>query len=247
MSTKDLLKHARSLQQKKFRDERSAFLVEGQKLVEELLRSGWKVQHLFATAETADRMALPSPLIVAEHELQRTGTLESGIGVLAVAEKPVQEGTPSIGPEELVLALDGVNDPGNLGTVIRIADWFGIRQVWCSEGSVDVYNPKTVRSSMGGIFRVAVRYCDLAHELGDQERAGTSIYMATMDGRPVFEETLGRKALLVLGSESHGLSTDVLRVPHRSISVPRGGQAESLNVAMAASALCMEFARQRTP
>lgn len=245
MSTKALLKHARSLQQKKFRDEHGEFLVQGPKVVSELLLSGWPITALMASDGMVMRPQFANAQVVPEHELERIGTLESGNEVIAIARKPVQRGVADLGTEELVIALDGVNDPGNLGTVLRIADWFGIARVWCSAGSVDPFNPKCVQASMGAIFRVAVQQVELAALLHRQQELGAALYMASMEGRSVFSERLARKAVLVLGSESHGISGPVLGLKNTLISIPGKGGAESLNVAMAASALCMEFARQR--
>ncbi len=245
MSTKTLLKHARSLQQKKFRDLHGAFLVQGPKLVDELLRSNWSIDAIMATAEAAERYGLTGAAIVPDHELDRIGTLESGNEVVAVVLKPEASPVEDLGPDELVLALDGITDPGNLGTVVRIADWFGIARVWCSTGSVDVYNPKCVQASMGAIFRVRVDQMELPALLALQHANGAHVYLASMEGRSVFEMDVTGKAVLVLGSESHGLSEAVRSLPSTAIGIPGGGGAESLNVAMAASAMCMEFTRQR--
>jgi len=245
LSTKTLLKHARSLQQKKFRDLHGAFLVQGPKLVHELLRSTWSIDSMISTAEAAERYGHTSATIVPDHELDRVGTLESGNEVVAVVLKPQPSQIEDLGPSELVLALDGITDPGNLGTVARIADWFAIGRVWCSNGSVDVYNPKCVQASMGAIFRVRVDHVDLPALLEQQRSRGAALYLASMEGRSIFGTDVTGKAVLVLGSESHGLSEAVRALPAKAIGIPGGGGAESLNVAMAASALCMEFTRQR--
>lgn len=245
MSTKELLKHARSLQQKKFRDLHGEFLVQGPKVVRELLASGWPVSHVLVTPERAGEPGIAGAVIVPAHELERVGTLVSGNDVVAIARKPNEGKLADVGPEELVLALDGVSDPGNLGTMVRIADWFGIRRIWCGAGSVDVYNPKAAQASMGGLFRVSVATVDLASVLAQQRARGVAIYQASMEGHSVFEVQLARQAVLVMGSESHGLSEAVRSVAGETIAIPRYGEAESLNVATATSALCMEFARQR--
>lgn len=245
LSTKDLLKHARKLQQKKFRELHGQYLVQGPKLVQELLRSGHRVSALLATAAAAEHLHLTEAIVVPDHELERIGTLESGNEVVAIVERPAISPVALLGASELVIALDGISDPGNLGTVVRIAAWFGIRRVWCSANSVDVFNPKCVQASMGAIFRVRVDHLELPAELRRQQAAGATLYMASMEGRSVLQEKLQHKAVLVLGSESHGLSEAVRRIPGVLIGIPGGGAAESLNVAMAASALCMEFTRQR--
>lgn len=245
MSTKTLLKHARSLQQKKFRDLHGAFLVQGPKLVKELVRSTWAIDTIISTAEAAERIGVSGATIVPGHELDRIGTLESGNEIVAVVLKAAGSPIEDLGPNELVLALDGITDPGNLGTVLRIADWFGIGRVWCSTGSVDVYNPKCVQASMGAIFRVRVDQVDLPVLLEQQRSKGAALYLASMEGRSVFDMDVIGKAVLVLGSESHGLSDAIRSLTSTPIGIPGGGGAESLNVAMAAAALCMEFTRQR--
>jgi RNA methyltransferase, TrmH family len=239
-----LLRKARSLQQKKARDQYGSFLVQGVKVVRELLASGWDVEAILATPEAALKLDLPRATLVPPAELARVGTLESGNEVVAIARKPAPAAVADLVPGELVLALDGISDPGNLGTVLRIADWFGIRRVWCSPGSVDAYNPKCVQASMGAIFRVRVDQVDLPQVLVLQQQRGAALYFASMEGQSAFRQHLVRPAVLVLGSESHGLSVAVRGLPGELVSVPGGGGSESLNVAAAAAALCMEFTRQ---
>lgn len=238
------LKRVRSLHQKKYRDEQGLFLVQGRKLVHELMRSPFEVVAMHATAEAAHDLGLKEAFIHPGHQLEKVGTLESGNEVVAVVRKPkaLSMAVPAI--KGLVLALDGINDPGNLGTVLRIADRFGAEAVWCSEGSVDVFNPKCVGASMGSIFRIPVAYGPLPDALARMHAAGVHIYKAEGSGKDVFDVELEHPSLLVLGSESHGLSEAVLSGPGLSIAIPNWGGAESLNVAMAAAALCMEFARR---
>lgn len=220
--------------------------MQGPKVVHELLGSNWPVVEVFATAERAERMGLRHATIVPAFELERIGTLDSGNDVIAVVQRPADEGpVADVGPDELVLALDGIRDPGNLGTLIRIADWFGVKRLWCARGSVDPYNPKTVQAAMGALFRVPVAVVDLPVQLERQLEAGVALYLASMEGRSVFEVDLARRAVLVLGSESHGLSPELRALQATLIGIPGGGGSESLNVATAAAALCMEFTRQR--
>lgn len=238
----------RALHQKKNRQEQGLFLVQGPKLVAELLASSFRVIAIHV-ADGAGQ-AYPRDLVREHpaHEIGRMGTLESGNSVIAVAEMPADVPIHAIAEDELVIALDGIADPGNMGTLLRIADWFGVRRVLCSADSVEEYNPKCVQASMGSVFRVAVQRCELASELDRLRAEGATLYLASMEGRDVLAERLQRPAVLILGSESHGPSAAVRGVGARTIAVPRVGAAESLNVAMAASALCMEFLRQaRTP
>ncbi len=244
MSTNSTVKQLRDLHRKKGREEQGLFLVQGPKLVRELLASPFIVDSIHATPETAARMGLAKAIIHPAHDLERMGTLESGNEVIAVVHMPSPEApTPPQG-QALTIALDGIHDPGNLGTLLRIADWFGVEQVWCSPDCVEVYNPKCVQASMGSLFRVPVRYGDLPAAMVDALGVNARIYKAEASGENVFQVTLERPAILVLGSESHGLSDPVKNGPGRSIAVPRLGSAESLNVAAAAAALCMEFARR---
>ncbi|MBK9175430.1 MAG: RNA methyltransferase [Flavobacteriales bacterium] len=248
MSTVPVIRAVRALHQKKQRDEQGAFLVQGPKLVAELLAAGWAVRTIHATAEQAARFVHERIVIHPPHDLDRMGTLESGNQVIAVAEKPRPGPFDPLAEGELVLALDGIADPGNMGTILRIADWFGVKRVLCSNDSVEEFNPKCVQASMGSLFRVLVHRTHLALELDRLRAAGAVLYLASMEGGSVFDTKLKRPAVLILGSESHGPSEAVRALGSRTVAVPRAGHAESLNVAMAASALCMEFLRQaRTP
>lgn len=224
------------------------FLVQGPKLVAELLASGWSVQAIHVAQGLAH--AYPSELVVEHpaHELERMGTLESGVSVVAVVRMPRVAPMERMAEDGFVIALDGVTDPGNMGTLLRIADWFGASRILCSPATVEEFNPKCVQASMGSLFRVPVQRCALPAELNRLRAQGASLYLASMEGADVFIERIKRPCVLILGSESHGPSEAVRALGARTIAVPRAGQAESLNVAMAASALSMEFLRQaRTP
>jgi len=245
LTTKAALDHARSLHQKKFRELSGDFLVQGERSVRELLGSGWPVQALFATEEMARVLKLTDANIVLPHELDRISTLESGSQLVAVVRKPHRAPLERVEADELVIALDGIRDPGNFGTVLRIADWFGVRRVLCSADCVEEFNPKCVQASMGAFLRVDVHRHDLAPKLQALRSAGATLYLASMEGASVFTTSLRSPAILVLGSEAHGVSKAIRDLKSELISVPRSGGAESLNVAMAASALCMEFTRQR--
>ncbi len=216
------IKKVRSLHQKKFRQKEGLFLVEGQKMVEELLRSDFVVDQLFSTVDFAGSEN------VSEGELERMSSLRNANQVLAVVKIP----NIKLNPDKPSLVLDGVNDPGNLGTIIRIADWYGIDQVVCSKNTVDCYNPKVVQSTMGSLFRTSVHYLDLEEFL-----AKTTIptFGAVMDGNT--PERAGMAVNLVLGSESHGIRESILPYLNQRVTIPRIGEAESLNVAVAAGIL----------
>lgn len=243
-------KQLRALRSKKGREEMGLFLVQGHKMVSELLSSPFKPRAVFATAGAAGALAAQAKQagvgfeVLPDHELEKLGTFETGNEVVAVLPfLPEASDTPPV-RNELVLALDRLTDPGNLGTILRIADRFGVTRVVCSKGTVEVFNPKCVQASMGSILRVQVRYDDLAVRLRAWSSAGAHIYLADGDGSNVFSAELQRPAVLVLGSESHGLSPEVKACASSVIAIPQFGGAESLNVATAAAALCMEFARR---
>lgn len=238
------LKRVRALHQRKYREAGGLFLVQGRKMVAELLASGFEVEELYATQEAANALGHTGARVLPAHDLARMGTFEHGNEAVAVVRKPAMPQLELPVAGGFVLAVDDVADPGNLGTLLRIADWFGAGQLWCSAQSVEVWNPKCVQASMGSIFRVPVVYGDLAAALAHAARQGVQVYKAEASGTNVFDVHLQRPAVLVLGSESHGLSIAVREGPGSSIAIPLLGKAESLNVAAAAAALCMEFARQ---
>jgi RNA methyltransferase, TrmH family len=247
------LKRVRALQQKKYRAESNRFLVQGRKVVSELLASSLHTEALFASEAAAawiraaaEERQVPVH-VLPEHQLEKVGTFETGNELVAVAVSPDPPDFRAPGAGELMLALDDVHDPRNMGGLLRIADWFGISRVICSPDCMEIYNPKVVQSSMGSLFRVQVRYAPLVEELGQCDAAGARVFLADMDGAPVFQAKLSCPAVLVLGSESHGLSEAMRAMNAAVISIPRIGKAESLNVAMAAAALCTEFARQTRP
>lgn len=253
MISKAELKRVSALKQKKYRTESKRFLVQGRKVVAELLASPVRAEAVFATDEAAawirpaaERGQVPLHVLPA-HELAKLGTFETGNELVAVAVEPDAPPFRAPAAGELMLALDDIHDPRNMGGLLRIADWFGISRVMCSLDCMEIYNPKVVQSTMGSIFRVQVRYALLVEELGRCAQAGAGVFLANMEGTPVYEATLSRPCVLVLGSESHGLSPALRAMSAAVISIPRVGRAESLNVAMAAAALCTEFARQAGP
>lgn len=243
MTTRSVLKFVRSLHQKKVREEERLYLAQGLKLIQELLRSGVPYVAIYSNEKAAAQFQVKDLEIVPQHEMDRIGTLESGNEIVAVVRTPIRN-IPEVLRSDLSLALDGISDPGNLGTILRIADWFGIDDVLCTTNSVEAFNPKCVQASMGAIFRVAVHYVDLPAQLSILRENGATLYTASMEGASVFEHELKKPAVLILGSESHGLSEEVRSLGAELISIPGSGRSESLNVAMAASALSMEFFRQ---
>ena len=244
MFTQAELKRARSLRDKKGRGTHGRFLVQGLKQVIELIASERPYDVIYATDTAALQLPMAQVTVVPHHDMDRLGTLESGNEVVAVVPFLPQADMEPAGAGELILALDGVSDPGNVGTILRVADHFGVRRVLLSAHCADEYNPKCVQASMGALLRVRTRSVDLPQALSALAASGAAIYRAEVNGGIVFHEQLRRPAVLILGSESHGITSEVQGVGGTPISIPNLGGAESLNVGMAASALCMEFARQ---
>ena len=240
MVAKSELKFIKSLHQKKYRDRHGLFLAEGVKLVTELLQAGWKPRNIYATEPLE---GIPEARPVSAGELRKASALVQPNRVLAVFEMPASELPRMSG---WLLALDGVRDPGNLGTIIRLCDWFGISEILCSADTVDCYNPKVLMATMGSIARVRVHYGALGELLPG---SGLPLYGASMEGIPVQQCELPEEGILVLGSESHGISEGVRALLSHTLSVPPYGDAgaESLNVGTAAAILLHELRRGRGP
>ena len=236
MISKNEIKEIRALGQKKFREERGLFVVEGEKLVEEALRSGFDVVAHYRVED------------IGAETMARISQLTHPSPALAVVRRPAPV-EPVIDPDELVLALDGVRDPGNLGTILRIADWFGFRQVLASPDTVECYNPKAVQATMGAIFRVRVHYCDLPALLRCPVKPGmTNVYGTFLEGDNIYQAPLTRGGILVMGSEADGVSPEVAAAVDRKLFIPPfpadAHTSESLNVAVATAICCSEFRRR---
>lgn len=238
MLSKNEIKEIRALGQKKFRDERRLFTVEGEKLVEEAMHSGFEVVGLYRTAD------------IGEDAMARISQLTHPSPALAVLRQRDPEPF-SIGPDELALALDGIRDPGNLGTIIRIADWFGIHHILASEDTVECYNPKVVQATMGAIFRVRIHYVDLPVFLQGPAGQGDDtipVYGTFLDGDDIYSTPLTCGGIIVMGSESDGISDEVASAVSRRLFIPPfppdSRTSESLNVAVATAVTCAEFRRR---
>lgn len=236
MITKSQVKHIQLLADKKYRHEHRLFVVEGEKMVNELLASGLRIDSLYALPEWIDRHeAMISGLqvvAVRPHELERLSFFKTPNQVVAVANIPVY----SKRPPSLCLLLDDIQDPGNLGAIIRIADWYAIPQVYCSPNCVDAFNPKVVQASMGSIFRIPVSYVSLTQLITDH--ADLAVYAATLDGTDLGKFDPIDKGMILIGSESHGISSELQSLGKYKITIPRKGKAESLNAAVAAGIIC---------
>lgn len=249
MISRNQLKYLHSLRIKKFRDLNRAFVVEGVKMVDELLASSYSTVQVYGTAGWLDsrKGVLDAAGIyymeISESELERASNLSAPNEVIAIVSFPDgQKAEEEMG--NIVLLLDKLQDPGNLGTIIRTADWFGIRHIFCSKDSVDVYNPKVVQSTMGSLFRVNVHYSDLETLTGGALN-GYSIYAAAMGGSSVYDTQVDFPAAIVIGNESRGITEEILEKAGHRVGIPSfSSQAESLNASVAAGILCSEFSRK---
>jgi TrmH family RNA methyltransferase len=247
--TNSQIKHILSLKQKKFRTEHQQFVVEGVKVVKELLASPYKVDAVYVLGEVADEIAALSsltPIIITEQQLQKISNLETPNNVLAVASIPKSSFAFQQVKNKLSLALDTINDPGNLGTIIRTAAWFGIETIICSPTTTDAWNPKAVQATMGALFRTNVVYADLKAVVEEYNNADVPVYATTLDGTDIYKTTLSPNGLIVIGSESHGVSPELLALINSKLLIPSFslGVAESLNAAVAAGVVCSEFRRR---
>ena len=237
--SKGRLKQIKSLQQKKFRDETGFFVIEGVKMVEETMAV---IPHLVdCCLYTSDysfqsKSELFEMFQVDRKSLEQCSSLKTPNKILAVVKQLPKQNVSS----KFILALDGIQDPGNLGTILRLADWFGINQIVCSKETVDCYNPKVVQASMGAILRVSVNYCSLKNYLSETK---LPIFGALLEGKNVFKETLTNEGILLMGNEGNGISDDLLKTIQHPLTIPRFGEAESLNVSVATGILLSEFWR----
>jgi TrmH family RNA methyltransferase len=235
MLVKTQVKYIQSLSQKKLRDEEGVFVAEGPKIVEELLEAGnTDLVQIFAESDWLRKHgSLPQDAVqtVTPAELERISFLQTPHQVLGIFRKPQFPAGLSL-RNKISLMLDTIQDPGNLGTIIRCADWFGINTVICSRDSADVFNPKVVQSTMAGIARVRVLYEDLPAFL--QQHSDIPVYAATLNGTPLPRLGQVKEGILLIGNESRGISDELLEMSRHRVTIPRVGKAESLNAAVAA-------------
>ncbi|MGB2371572.1 MAG: TrmH family RNA methyltransferase [Flavobacteriales bacterium] len=226
MLTKNQIKLIRSLSLKKNRQKHGLFIVEGEKLVNEVLSSDWEVEGIYATKEWLGENAI----IISNNDLSRISSLKTPNKVVAVVK--IKKGSLDI-TSNTVLALDGVKDPGNLGTIIRLADWFGVEDIICSDDCVDYLNPKVVQSSMGSFTRVNLHYTSLMDAF--KKYSDYKLFMTVLNGTPLSEMTNADKKIVVMGSESKGISNEILELTSEKITIPKSksSKAESLNVSVA--------------
>jgi len=240
MLSKHQIKVIKSLAQKKYRHELGLFLVEGIKSITEFLESDYELDGLYTTQPIFESHASKT-VTISEKDLMRISQLKNPNTALAVFKIPNHTDVKYNG---LTLALDAVRDPGNLGTIIRLCDWFGVQSILCSTTTVDCYNPKVVQATMGSLTRVSVNYIDLEAYL---KHASTTISGTFMDGDTIYTEDLPKEGVVVLGNEANGISESIESLVNRRLSIPQFGNSkptESLNVANATAIVLSEFLRR---
>ena len=244
MLTKNTIKQIASLRQQKFRKELGLFVVEGRKMTEELLRSSFETVGLYATEVfLTDYPAFAEAETVSDVQMQQMSGQDTPPGILAVVRIPKQDEIKV--SSQIVLALDGIANPGNMGTLIRTAEWFGIQDVVCSSDCVELWNPKVVQATMGSLFRVKIWKTELPLFLQKAKNEGKAIYGALLEGENLFEMKRKSEGIIVIGSESHGIRADVMPCITHPITIPRVGDSatESLNAAVAGAILMAEMTR----
>ncbi|WP_304136813.1 TrmH family RNA methyltransferase [Mesonia mobilis] len=240
MLSKGQIKLINSLSQKKYRQKNALFVAEGIKVIKELLNSNFELERLFSEADLFFTENNKMQLLEA-NELKKITKLATAQTALALFKIPQKKQTIT---EDFIVALDGVRDPGNLGTIIRLCDWFGVKQLLCSKDTVDCYNEKVVQATMGSIARVEVIYGDLTEEIS---KLDLPVFGTFMNGENIYESSLSSKGILVLGNEANGISDEIKQLSKHQISIPQFGETkntESLNVATATAILLSEFKRR---
>lgn len=241
MISKGQIKLITSLEQKKARTKNGLFVVEGKKGIAEFLASDYELERLYSVEDLFDAAAEKTEIIT-ESELKKISRLKTPQSALALFRIPEMTAPQTAG---LAVALDGIRDPGNLGTIIRLCDWFGVKSLLCSNDTVDCYNPKVVQASMGSLGRVQVNYLKLNDFL--KENSKQQIFGAFLEGNNIYKTKLPDSGILVLGNEANGISPEVEQLVSQKISIPQFGNeanTESLNVATATAVLLSEFRRQ---
>jgi TrmH family RNA methyltransferase len=240
MVSKNQIKLITSLQQKKYRIANKLFFAEGVKGIQELLDSDFELDHLYTTQNDFDEVSKEKKTIISENDLKKITALATPNSCLAVFKMPTEKPVLETG---LIVALDSIRDPGNLGTILRLCDWFGIQQVLCSKETVDVYNPKVVQATMGSIARVNINYIDLNAFLTTTK---LPIFGTFMDGSNIYKSELPKEGIIIMGNEANGISMELEKLVTSRLTIPRFGnlqKTESLNVATATAIVLSEFRR----
>ncbi|MFR9648854.1 MAG: RNA methyltransferase [Rikenellaceae bacterium] len=243
--TKKEIQFIRSLAQRSARESEGLFIAEGEKLIEELVGSQLNVEQIYTTNDelVGDGIEHVSPAV-----MERISQLKSANNSLALVEIPRHTLSPQSLEGRLSIALDDIQNPGNLGTIIRLADWFGIEDIIASRSTVDCFNPKVVQATMGAISRVRVHYCDIVDMLKSLSNNGLPIYGTYLEGENIYSSQLSQNGVIVMGNEGQGISKQVGEVVNRKLLIPSypadSASGESLNVAIATAIVCSEFRRR---
>lgn len=244
--TKAEIQFVRSLADKRTRDAEHLFVAEGFKLVDEIRNSELNIRNIYTTR---DDISGRDVVRIEKREMERISQLNTASDILAVVEQPRYKLALDSLKRELTLALDGVQNPGNMGTIIRLADWFGVKRVICSKECADLYNPKVVQATMGALLRVKVHYVDnLSALLNEARTSGLAIYGTLLDGNNIYHEKLSPEGIIVMGNEGRGLSEECRNTLSHKLFIPPypadAPTSESLNVAMATGIILAEFRRK---
>ena len=247
MLSKSQISFIKSLHQKKYRKEHGLFIVEGIKSIKEFFQSSYQIHTIFYNSEQYNLLPkLPANINLFEvknAELDKISTLQTPQGFLALIHIPKnRELALTALKNQFTLVLDGVQDPGNMGTIIRTADWFGFKNIICSADCVEVFNPKTVQATMGSLARVNIYEADLPVLLAENT---IPVFGALLDGESIYKTQWGAEGLVILGNEGKGISAEVIKKINKPVTIPKIGEAESLNVAVSAAIFCAELVRVR--
>jgi TrmH family RNA methyltransferase len=245
MISKSQISFIKSLHQKKIRKEHGLFIVEGYKSIQEFINSKFEIDSIFHLSDIASKLAKLSQNIklheISFEELSKISTLNAPQQALAIIKIPeAEEINAETLKDSFAIALDGIQDPGNLGTIIRTAYWFGITHIICTTDTVEAFNPKVVQASMGSIARVKVTYTSLPELLS---KVNSPIYGALLEGKSIYKSNFAKEGILLLGNEGKGISSELMPLIKFPVTIPRFGNAESLNVAISTSIICSEIRR----
>lgn len=240
MISKNQIKLITGLHQKKQRFANQLFFAEGIKVIQELLLSNFELEYLFTTQNDFETVEFSKRISITEQELKKISALSTPNTCLAVFKIPAEN---TIIDSDLILALDDIRDPGNLGTILRLCDWFGIQQIICSKETVDIYNPKVVQATMGSIARVNVNYVDLKSFITNTK---LPVFGTFMNGENIYQSVLPQNGIIIMGNEANGISAEIEKTVTSRLTIPRFGKlqkTESLNVATATAIVLSEFKR----
>jgi TrmH family RNA methyltransferase len=240
MVSKNQIKLITGLQQKKYRIANKLFFAEGVKGIKELLESNFELEHLYTTQNDFEEVSFTRKTIIEENDLKKISALTTPNTCLGVFKIPLEKPIIKSG---LIVALDAIRDPGNLGTILRLCDWFGVKQLLCSNETVDIYNPKVVQATMGSIARVNVNYIDLDAFITQTK---LPVFGTFMHGQSIYKSVLPKEGIIILGNEANGVSAALEKLIKNRLTIPRFGdlqKTESLNVASATAIVLSEFCR----